>query len=62
MAYWGSFLVTALSPGGVAEDVGESVPDVVGIPGHIAAAVWGMLAGGLGWYLACQPTGGTSRR
>ena len=51
IAYWGSFLGMALDPDNAADDGGDLMPRVAGIPGHIAAGIWGMLAAGLGWYL-----------
>ncbi len=51
IAYWGSFLVMALTPNSAVDDAGDLMPRVAGIPGHIAAGIWGMLAAGLGWYL-----------
>ena len=49
--YWGAFLMMAFIPDSAVEDTGELMPRVGGIPGHIAAGVWGVLAAGLGWYL-----------
>ena len=51
VAYWGSFLVMALIPDSAAEDADDLIPRVAGIPGHMAAGVWGVLAASLGWYL-----------
>ena len=51
VAYWGSFLVMAHMPDSAVGDAGDVIPRVAGIPGHIAAGVWGILAAGLGWYL-----------
>src|SRR3712207_1091705 len=38
--------------GAAPEGAGEVMPGVAGIPGLVAAAAWGLLAAGLGWYLA----------
>ena len=51
IAYWGTFLVMALTPASAVEDADDLIPRVVGVPGHITAGVWGVLAAGLRWYL-----------